>query len=160
MRFSQLVLQAAINNRCEGIALEMRITDGPHDIARAIEIDESTVGSRERAEYIASVAKRGGLSVALIQDEIQAFCCLDHEFFFAKPFISLLMVNQSYKRRGLGGGLLSFNECSGWSELWTSTNRSNSGMRQLLEKSRWEYCGELGGLDEVDSELFFKKSLH
>jgi len=159
MRFVQMVLQAAFNNRCEDAALEMRIADGPHDIARAIEIDESIVGSRERAEYIASVAKRGGLSVALIENEIEAFCCLDHEFFFGKPFVSLLMVNRSKRRRGLASGLLSFNEGRGWAELWTSTNRSNSGMRQLLEQSRWECCGELGGLDEVNPELFFKKSL-
>jgi len=139
--------------------LEMRITNETHDIARTIEIDESIVGSRERAEYIASVAKRGGLSVATMQTEIQAFCCLDHEFFFAKPFVSLLVVNRFNRRQGLGSGLLRFNEGTGWAELWTSTNRSNSGMCQLLEKSRWEYCGELGGLDEVNPELFFKKSL-
>ena len=43
------------------------------EIDRAIAIDEVVTGSKNRSEYITSVAARGGLSVALQQDEVRAF---------------------------------------------------------------------------------------
>ena len=69
------------------------------------------------------------------------------------------MVDRRDRRRGLGSGLLRFYEDKGLVELWTSTNRSNSRMCDLLEKSRWQHCGELEGLDEDNPEQFFKKAL-
>ncbi len=125
------------------------------DIDRAIAIDEMVIGSDERSGYISSVAARGGLSVATLDNEIRAFCCLDHQYFFEQPFISLLIVDPGARRRGLGLKLLSFNS-QGRREVWTSTNRSNVAMRALLEKSGWRLCGELEGLDAGDPEQFFK----
>ena len=128
---------------------------GQTDIDRAIAIDESVIGSKNRSEYIMSVAARGGLSVAIQQNEIRAFSCLDYQYFFEKPFISLLIVDPGARRCGLGSGLLSFNSQEA-QEVWTSTNRSNAAMRAVLEKSGWRYCGELDGLDTGDPEQFFK----
>ncbi|MEM8647729.1 MAG: hypothetical protein AAGF86_15470, partial [Pseudomonadota bacterium] len=125
------------------------------EIDRAVAIDEVVTGSKNRSQYIVSVAARGGLSVALLQDDVRAFCCLDHQYFFEKPFISLLIVDPRARRCGLGLSLLSFNS-QGMQEVWTSTNRSNAAMRALLEKSHWRYCGELDGLDKGDPEQFFK----
>ncbi|MEO1136464.1 MAG: GNAT family N-acetyltransferase [Pseudomonadota bacterium] len=125
------------------------------EIDCAIAIDAMVAGSEVRSEYISSVAARGGLSVAAQQNEIRAFCCLDHQYFFEKPFISLLIVDPRARRCGLGSSLLSFNS-KGGREVWTSTNRSNTAMRALLAKSGWRYCGELDGLDTGDPEQFFK----
>ena len=137
--------------------MEIKTTSGQREIAAAIAIDEAAIGSRDRADYIRSVAERGGLSVAIVQDEVQAFCCLDHTYFFEKPFISLLIVNPDMRRRGLGASLLTHNGRQ-FPEVWTSTNRSNTAMRALLDQTGWRYCGELDGLDEGDPELFFKNS--
>lgn len=125
------------------------------DIDRAIAIDKMAIGSGDRSAYISSVAARGGLSVAVRQNEIRAFCCFDDHYFFERPFISLLIVDPGARRRGLGRSLLSFNS-RGRREVWTSTNRSNAAMRALLAKSGWRYCGELDGLDAGDPEQFFK----
>lgn len=138
----------------DGVLVTRRATDQA-GIDRAIALDEIVTGSKNRSEYITSVAARGGLSVATYQNEIRAFCCLDHQYFFEKPFISLLIVDPSARRCGLGFSLLSFNS-QGMQEVWTSTNRSNAAMRALLEKSGWRYCGELDGLDIGDPEQFFK----
>ncbi len=138
----------------DGVLITRRATEQA-EINRAMAIDAMVIGSKERSEYIGSVAARGGLSVAAHQNEIRAFCCLDHHYFFEKPFISLLIVDPGARRWGLGFSLLSFNS-QGWAEVWTSTNRSNAPMRALLEKSGWRYCGELDGLDAGDPELFFK----
>ena len=136
-------------------ALEIKTASRQSEIARAAAIDEAVVGSRKRADYIQSVAARGGLSVAILQDEVEAFCCLDQTYFFEKPFISLLIVDPGMRRRGLGSSLLSHNGRQ-FSEVWTSTNRSNSAMRAVLDEMGWRYCGELDGLDEGDPEQFFK----
>lgn len=138
-----------------GAALEIRNGNTPDAIAHAVAMDEALFGSTERADYIATVAENGGLSVAKIRGEIQAFCCLDNRYFFSKPFISLLVVSPEARRCGLGAGLLSY--CtSRFPEVWTSTNRSNNAMRGLLDKLGWRYCGELSGLDEGDPERFYR----
>ena len=139
----------------EGV-VETRWAMEQSEIDRAIAIDETVIGSKIRSDYITSVAARGGLSVAVHQNEIRAFCCLDHQYFFEKPFISLLIVHPGARRLGLGTSLLSFNS-DGMQEVWTSTNRSNVAMRAVLAKSGWLYCGELDGLDTGDPERFFKK---
>lgn len=135
--------------------METRWAIGQSDIDRAGALDANVTGSTARAGYIASVAARGRLSVAVAHGDIGAFCCLDHQYFFGKPFVSLLIVDPAARRRGLGSGLLAFS-LQGEREVWTSTNRSNAAMRALLEGSGWQYCGELEGLDAGDPELFFK----
>jgi GNAT superfamily N-acetyltransferase len=135
--------------------LEIRTVIAPSEIASAVTIDQAHIGSKHRADYIRSVAERGGLSVAVLRNEVQAFCCLDHGYFFDKPFISLLIVSPHARRQGLGAGLLSHN-ARAFPEVWTSTNRSNSVMLKLLEKAGWRYCGEVSGLDAGDPEQFFK----
>jgi hypothetical protein len=136
-------------------ALDIRRAITPDEIACAITIDKSVLGSNARADYITSVAENGGLSVAALRGEVQAFCCLDKGYFFWKPFISLLIVSLDARRLGLGAGLLSYNS-SVYPEIWTSTNQSNSAMRKLLDKAGWRYCGELSGLDEGDPERFYR----
>ena len=127
------------------------------EIEGAASIDEGVIGSRRRREYIASIAERGGLSVAVEDGQVVAFCCLDDRYFFEKKFVSLLVVRPESRRCGLGRGLLEFCGSEEGSELWTSTNRSNAAMQALLKSSAWHYCGELQGLDADDPELFFKK---
>lgn len=139
----------------EGAALKIRKASTAHEIASAVAIDEAHTGSKGRADYIASVAESGGLSVAVLGNAVQAFCCLDHNYFFEKPFISLLIVSADARRRGLGAGLLAHSSRP-LPEVWTSTNRSNAAMRALLEKQGWHYCGELNGLDDGDPEQFFR----
>ncbi len=135
--------------------MEIRKATSPNDIARAVAIDGALLASSERADYIASVAENGGLSVAARDGEVQAFCCLDHGYFFEKPFVSLLIVSPAARRLGLGTGLLS-HHARAHPELWTSTNRSNNPMRKLLDRAGWRYCGELSGLDEGDPERFYR----
>ena len=136
-------------------AVEIRKATAPDDIACAVTIDEALLKSNDRADYIMSVAENGGLSVATLDGDVQAFCCLDHGYFFGKPFISLLVVSPSAQRRGVGAGLLT-HHARAYPEVWTSTNRSNAPMRKLLDKVGWQYCGEIGGLDDDDPERFYR----
>ena len=135
--------------------LEIRKAVTPDEIARAVKIDGAVLGSNDRADYIRSVAEKGGLSVAALRGDVQAFCCLDHHYFFGKPFMSLLIVSPEARQLGLGTGLL-LHHASAYPEVWTSTNQSNAAMRTLLDKAGWRYCGELSGLDEGDPERFYR----
>ncbi len=137
--------------------MEIRKAVDSHDIAQAALIDKALLGSNVRTDYITSVAEAGGLCVAALDVEIKGFCCLDHGYFFKKPFVSLLIISPDARRLGLGGGLLAHSS-SAYSEVWTSTNTSNSAMRSLLAKAQWQFCGEVCGLDKGDPELFFKTS--
>jgi GNAT superfamily N-acetyltransferase len=127
------------------------------DIAAAVRIDLALTGLRGRAAYIAAVAERGGLRLAIDRGEILGFCCLDDRYFFERAFVSLLIVTGAARRRGIGQGLLAAAACE-HSELWTSTNRSNVAMRSLLARLGWTYCGALSGLDAGDPEMFYKTS--
>ncbi|MEM9682168.1 MAG: GNAT family N-acetyltransferase [Pseudomonadota bacterium] len=135
--------------------MEIRKATTPSEVAHAIAIDQAVLGSNDRADYITLVSEKSGLSVAALHGNVRAFCCLDHGYFFGKPFISLLVVSPDARRLGLGTGLLSHN-ASAHPEVWTSTNRSNSAMRKLLDKAGWQYCGELCGLDDGDPERFYR----
>lgn len=136
--------------------MQVRTGTTEDDIAVAIQIDLSVTGTHERASYIEAVAERGGLRLALDQGRIVGFCCLDDHYFFEKAFVSLLIVDQGSRRRGVGQALLEAT-ASERPETWTSTNRSNAEMRGLLAKTGWTFCGEVEGLDAGDPELFFKK---
>lgn len=136
-------------------ALEIRKALTSAEIDCAVKIDEFVLGSNARAGYITAIAKKNGLSVAALRGKIQAFSCLDQDYFFGKPFISLLIVSPVARRLDLGAGLLSHNSRA-YPEVWTSTNQSNSAMRKLLDKLGWRYCGELSGLDESDPERFYR----
>ncbi len=135
--------------------MEIRNAVAPDDIACAVGIDEALPGAGDRAAYITLMAEAGGLSVAVLQGEVQAFSCLDHGYFFEKPFISLLIVSPQARRCGLGAGLLSY-AARAHLEVWTSTNQSNEPMRKLLDKVGWQYCGEVSGLDDGDPERFYR----
>lgn len=135
--------------------MDIRIATSPDEVADAIAIDARLPGSPDRADYISKVAGVGGLSVASLGDEVQAFCCVDHQYFFEKPFVSLLVVSEEARRLGLGSGLLA--SCAvAHPELWTSTNRSNAEMHTLLKSAKWLYCGDVSGLDPGDPECFYR----
>jgi hypothetical protein len=43
----------------------------------------------------------------------------------------------------------------GTNQVFSSTNRSNAPMRDLLAKAGWQFSGELVGLDPDDPELIY-----
>lgn len=135
--------------------MTIRYADCPRDIASAAAIDEAVAGSSGRAAYIRAVAEREGLFVAAEGDDIRAFCCLDHLYFFGKPFMSLLVVAPEARRLGFGSALLG-HAAGLHTETWTSTNRSNTPMRGLLDAAGWRFCGEIRGLDAGDPERFYR----
>ncbi len=137
--------------------MQVRTSKTEDEITAAVQIDAGVTGTNSRAQYIATVAERRGLKLAYEQGQIVGFCCLDDRYFFEKVFVSLLIVDQDSRRRGIGQRLIQ-TVAFDHAEIWTSTNRSNIKMRGLLSKVGWQFCGEIEGLDVDDPEMFFKKS--
>jgi len=137
--------------------MQVRFGKTKDEINAAIAIDERVINTHDRAKYITAVAERGGLTLAFSQKRAVGFCCCDLNYLFEKPFVSLLIVDERERQLGFGRALLR-SVADNHLELWTSTNRSNIAMRNLLQKEGWYYCGQLDGLDLGDPEMFFKTS--
>ncbi len=76
--------------------------------------------------------------------------------FFGRDFIRLIFVSPNYRRCGIGVELLEAAMSHATTDtVFTSTNESNSAMRQLLARDSWSFSGTLTGLDEGDPELVF-----
>lgn len=78
--------------------------------------------------------------------------------FYENGFISMLYVQQQYRRRGVGEELMQHLErvCS-TPKLFTSTNLSNTAMQSLLAKLGYVLSGVIENLDEGDPELIYFK---
>ena len=139
--------------------VSIRATASPRDIDAAARIDRDITGTTARIPYIENLAAKGGLSVVIEGQQIVAFCCLDHNYFFERPFISLLMVDPKFQRCGFGTSLLQSIETEPHPEIWTSTNLSNAPMRALLRSNAYRQCGQIEGLDNGDPEVFFMKTI-
>ena len=137
--------------------MPIRTSETKDEIAAAAQIGQRATGTQSRAQYITTVAEAGGLKLTYEQGQIVGFCCVDDRYFFERMFVSLLIVDQTSRRRGIGQELIQAVALD-HPELWTSTNRSNVRMRSLLGKLGWQFCGEIEGLDAGDPEMFFRKS--
>ncbi len=93
--------------------------------------------------------------VAADQERAVGFLVLEYTF-YEHGFVSLLMVRQDSRRRGVGRALLrnAISICA-TPKLFTSTNESNSPMRSLLLEQGFEASGVIHNLDEGDPELVF-----
>jgi hypothetical protein len=86
--------------------------------------------------------------------------CLDKSF-FGEWFIPLVVVSNAHRRSGAGRQIIAHLEhCSSARKIFTSTNTSNTPMRQLLVQSGYQYSGTVENLDPGDPELIFVKFLN
>ncbi len=106
---------------------------------------------------LTAAARRGDLWIIGDGTAARAFLCRDDAWFFAQPFVALLVVAPGFRRRGFASRLLAAVEAEVAGPLWTSTNRSNAPMIALLEGRGYDRMGEVAGLDEGDPELFFRR---
>ncbi|MNM56373.1 hypothetical protein D3C76_534320 [compost metagenome] len=81
-----------------------------------------------------------------------------NQAFFDQPFIPLIVVKASARRRGVASAILRTLEaqCTG-RKLFTSTNASNTPMRTLLSQHGFIGSGQIENLDEGDPELIYVK---
>jgi GNAT superfamily N-acetyltransferase len=92
-------------------------------------------------------------------DRPVAYGLLRHNW-FGQPLLELLMVHPQHRGHGIGSALLKhLVAAAGWPEakVFASANRSNTIMRQLLEREGFIESGIIHNLDEGDPELIYVK---
>jgi hypothetical protein len=122
---------------------------------RAID-DRAAAGDAERISAISTHVSGGSCWVASGETDFDGYAVLLPRHFFGRDFLELLMVSSLARRSGVGTGILrALLRMDGTNQVFSSTNRSNAPMRELLSKEGWRFSGELVGLDPDDPEMIY-----
>ena len=131
------------------------------DLEELIEVDIAlTVRERQNEILRASVAADGCL-VARDGERLVGFITWDLGF-FNRPFVRLLVVVESHRRRGLGSRLLLAVEraAAAYAELFVSTETTNAPMGALLAELGYAPSGSIENINAPgNAELIFYKHL-
>jgi GNAT superfamily N-acetyltransferase len=135
----------------EGVEIRLAVRG---DVASILSCDPGE--EADRVALVVDAVQSHGCLVAESDGVIAGFVVTTPGRFFGRPFVDLLIVSAASRRRGVGRALLqaAVATTSG-ATVWTSTNESNAAMRSLLGAERWNFSGQLSGLDDDDPELFF-----
>ena len=127
------------------------------DIAALVALDAIACHDAPRREAIAEWVARGECQVAVGNDEAPAGYVALTRSFFRSPFIEMLQVKRSERRRGVARALMQhcIATTPGHAKLWTSTNQSNTPMQTLLPQLGFVPCGMFEHLDPGDPELIY-----
>lgn len=122
-----------------------------------VAIDDIAIGgNRDRQALLEAALDSGHCLVLDAGDGVRGFVVTVPKVFFGRDFVELLMVDRTRRRAGIGRQLLQAAVSSAsTSRVFTSTNRSNSPMRALLDREGWSLSGELLGLDDDDPEVVY-----
>jgi GNAT superfamily N-acetyltransferase len=123
------------------------------DVSAVVAIDPYTPG--RPAEIQALVSEQASL-VAVADGEIVGFLAVRPGHFYQRDFIDLLFVARRCQRQGVGRALVrAALRNASTPRVFTSTNESNTPMRELLRSEGWSPSGVLTGLDDGDPEHMF-----
>lgn len=129
------------------------------DVGRICAIDRRVPDDPARRPFIERSAASGDCYVAAHGDTIRGYAVFDHSF-FEHPFVSMLNVDPTQRRRGIGTALMRHIEsiCAD-EKLFTSTNESNTPTQRLCEQLGFARSGYIENLDEGDPEIVYFKRL-
>ncbi len=127
------------------------------DITAVVSFDPLGLG--RAGEIRALIDEHVGL-VAVQDGEVVGFLAVKPGHFYHRDFIDLLLVAPIFRRQGVGRALIrAALRNAATARMFTSTNESNTSMRELLRSEGWTPSGVLTGLDEGDPEhVFFHDS--
>ena len=130
-----------------------------NDISTLSDLDQIARGSSDRRDFIRNAVKKSRAWVVEISDGIIGYGVISHGF-FGRSFIDLIYIAEPLRSSGYGSKLVAFLEGqSQSSNLFTSTNESNSHMQHVLEKLGYERSGVIHNLDPDDPEIVYVKRL-
>jgi ribosomal protein S18 acetylase RimI-like enzyme len=133
----------------------------PEDLDAVLALDRATPVGRERGEFLTARVHAGEVVVFEREGRPLGYVVHRTKSFFGRDFVDLLAVAVEDRRQGVASALLeSAVRSSSTSRIFTSTNRSNAPMTELLEKAGWGFSGELDGIDDGDPELVFYRDAH
>ena len=129
------------------------------NIEAIISVDHVAVHDENRRRHICEWVSGDSAIVAEVDDAVVGYAVLEYTF-FSHGFISMLIVAEASRRKGVGTALVSHLEgiCK-TGKLFTSTNKSNEPMQALMQSMSYEPSGVVHNLDDGDPELVYFKKL-
>lgn len=122
-------------------------------------IDPIAENDPDRVAFIDQALQSHVVLIAVINKALVGYGVLEYTF-YGQGFISMLYVNESYRRQGTGTALMEalIERCS-TQKLFTSTNESNAPMHALLQTLGFSRSGVIHNLDPGDPEWVYFKNL-
>lgn len=136
-----------------GMSIEIRpaaITD----IEALVALDSVAAREPRRGGHIGWWVEQGFAVVAADAGQPVGYGVM-RDIFFMEPFIELVMVAASHRRRGVGRALVRHLTEQAGAKVWISTNQSNRPMQALIAAEGFAYAGVIEGIDIGDPELFY-----
>ena len=134
----------------------------PEDVEALFALDAIARGDRQRQTFIAHAVTCGQCWVAADAHDTSQLTGSGvlNDTFFDQPFIALVVVKDSARRRGIAAAIMRTleSQCRG-GKLFTSTNASNAPMQGVLAQLGFIRSGQIDNLDDGDPELIFVKFL-
>jgi N-acetylglutamate synthase-like GNAT family acetyltransferase len=126
------------------------------DLAAVLSLDRSAPVGHERRDFLIARLQSEEIFISELEGRVLGYAVLRTRSFFGRDFVDLMAVAVNVRRKGVGSTLLErVVDSSSTDRVFTSTNRSNTPMIDLLEKAGWQFSGELTGIDEDDPELVY-----
>lgn len=130
---------------------------GKRDTEAVCAVDRKQIGTSVRSTFLVNAIENGHCFVATLNRRCAGFAIMDQSF-FDQRFIQLLVVDPAFRRQGVATALIHHLEsiCP-TGKLFTSTNRSNTAARRMLDKLNFIESGWIENLDEGDPEIVYFK---
>jgi ribosomal protein S18 acetylase RimI-like enzyme len=126
------------------------------DLGAVLNLDRGTPVGHDRGDFLTARIASQEVFIAERDGRLLGYAVLRAASFFGRDFVDLMAVAVNERRQGVGSALLeSVVKASSTDRVFTSTNRSNDPMIELLRKTGWTFSGELIGIDDDDPELVY-----
>lgn len=120
-------------------------------------IDREVLGDFSRSKQIRLAIQEKRCIIKQNEHGIAGFLIFTNGF-FEHSFISLVIVKNSERRRGVAASLIeAYVEIAITPKIFSSTNQSNTAMHQVFEKTGFIKSGIIENLDEGDPEIIYVK---
>lgn len=129
----------------------------PEDVQALVAIDEYAVSVPARAEEIGAAVADGQCWCAVVGGQMLGYR-IDSHGFFHRPFLDVVMVKRSARRRGVAGALIAAFLKQQDGAAFSSCNVSNLAAQRMLSAAGFRVCGYVEGLDPGDPEVIYRSS--
>jgi len=120
-------------------------------------IDREVLGDFSRSKQIRLAIQEKRCIIKQNEHGITGFLIFTNDF-FEHSFISLVIVKNSERRRGVAASLIeAYVEIAITPKIFSSTNQSNTAMHQVFEKTGFIKSGIIENLDEGGSRNYLCK---
>ena len=122
-------------------------------------IDKIAVNNSERINTIKISIDNNQCLIAKADNKVAGYLVFNKSFYH-NNFIDLLIVDQLFRRQGIGTALIRFYEnIIKKGKIFSSTNKSNVIIQKLMNKLGYTKSGIVYNLDENDPEMIYFKKL-